>query len=75
MEKELLQRNSWKVKRIQIVLSYMISMAKTVDVKKNGRQTQNHSGFISRKPTITINETKDMIQYNPFDFFASLIIL
>lgn len=55
--------------------TYITSIAITVDVRKNGRQIQNHSGLITRKPIITINETKDMIQYIPFDFFASLIVL
>lgn len=49
-------------------------MALTKPVSRNGRGTQNHSGAMIRKPPVTTNETKVIIQYLPVDVAVAIII-
>ncbi len=36
---------------------YITSIAKTVDVKKKGKPTQNHAGFTANKKMVRTRET------------------
>lgn len=55
--------------------TYITSIAITVEVRKNGNPTQNHSGLNARKAIIANSDTKDITQYIPLDFLDSLMSL
>lgn len=66
--------NSIKPIKIRTLYYYITSIARTVEVRKNGSPTQNQAGFTANKIIVRIKETADIAQYKPLDLFVSLIL-
>lgn len=49
--------------RVLTCSDYIQSLAKTYDVNRKGRPTQNHSGIKNNNATVPANEAQKYIQY------------